>query len=180
MNRSATLCFDELLPSGERAATARTLRSSGAEVTSWNDAAGRTYAHVVFASDARFGSDPPSFARVHTPPLFIARVTPVLSTRLGALEEALCGSGRPAGILAGRPELGSLVIELDTTRTPLALLLALVDLEAGPGFGRRIEPLLPVDDAMLAALCASLLAEPELDTSRLIETYIEPMLDVCR
>jgi hypothetical protein len=158
---------------------ARTLRSSGAEVTSWNAAAGRTYANVVFSPDARFASDPPSSAQVNAPPLFVARITPVDATRLPALEDALAGAGRPAGILATHREPDSLVIELDQVRTPLALVLALIDVETGPGSARRIEPLLPLDDAALTALGAALLGEPQLDTTRLIETYIEPMLGMC-
>jgi hypothetical protein len=148
-------------------------------VTSWNDAAGRTYASVVLGAGVSCADAASGSGRIHEPPLFVARIAVSDATRLAALEEALAGDGRPAGMLAAHRESRALVIELDPIRTPLALLVAIVDLETGPGFARRIEPLLPVSDSVLTTLCAVLLGEPALDTTRLIETYIEPMLAAC-
>jgi hypothetical protein len=178
VKRLATLCFDGLLSAGERDTTVRTVRSAGGEVTSWNEAAGRSYASVLLAPHASLASALPKAASLHVPALFVARVIPADASRLDALEAALGGPERPPGILAVVRESSALVLEVDSERTTVPDVLALVDRETAGAQARRIEPLLPVDDAILVRTCAALLGEPDLDTSRLIETYIEPMLSV--
>ena len=110
------------------------------------------------------------------PPLAVLRVAPDAPRRLAALSEALGGPGRPAGVCELRAEASALVVEIDARRTPLALVLALIDAELENAPGRTIEPLVILDDGALAAFAGDLLGEPSLDASRLIETFLEPLL----
>jgi hypothetical protein len=73
-----------------------------------------------------------------------------------------------------------MVVEVDTARTSLALVVATIDAELQSAPGRRIVPLLPLGDAALVAFAGALLGEPSLDVSRLIETHLEPLLGAAR
>jgi hypothetical protein len=130
---------------------------------------------LALRTGAGFEYEPPSGVRYDEPPLVVLRVTP-LGGRVAALRHALGGPGRPAGVLDVRVDGPALVLELDATRTPLALVVATIDAELGSAPGRTIEPLLPLDDATLVAFAATALGEPDLDTSRLVETHLEPLL----
>ncbi|MBD5653822.1 MAG: hypothetical protein IAI50_01420, partial [Candidatus Eremiobacteraeota bacterium] len=55
-------------------------------------------------------------------------------------------------------------------------IVALIDATLERSSGRTIEALAPLDDETLCAFASDLLGEPDLDASRLIETYLEPML----
>ena len=68
---------------------------------------------------------------------------------------------------------GALSLELAPGGS-LRLVLDLIDVETSGA--RRIRPLLPLGDAALAALAAATLGIPDLDASRLIETFAEPLL----
>jgi hypothetical protein len=180
VKRFASVRYDGVLAPGERQAAARTLASSGAEVTSWSAAAGRTYAGVVFAPEAPFATERPPVGRIDVPPLVALRIVPDASRALDALVDAFTGDGRPAGLIDARRDGDALVIELDTTRTPLDLVVAAVDIEIMHVSGRRIQPLLPFDDATLTAFAGALLGEPDLEPARLIETHLEPLLGQLR
>jgi hypothetical protein len=176
VRRFASVTYDSELAPDERAAASQELASAGAAPTSWICAAGRTYASVAFHTGARFAHDRPSGVRCDEPPLAVLRVTPLADRRVAALHRALGGPGRPAGVVDVRADGPSLVVELETTRTPLALVVATIDAELASTPGRTIEPLLPLDDATLVAFAATHLGEPQLDVSRLVETHLEPLL----
>jgi hypothetical protein len=180
VRRFASVTYDSELAPDERAAASQELASAGAAPTSWICAAGRTYANVAFGSGARFAQERPSGVRCDEPPLVVLRVTPLEARRVAALHRALAGPGRPAGIVDVRADGPALVVELEATRTPLALVVATIDAELGTAPFRTIEPLLPLDDATLVAFVAAQLGEPELDRSRLVETHLEPLLDARR
>ncbi len=179
MIRFASVRYDGVLGPRERDEVVRSLRSTGADVTSWNAAAGRTYSRVRLQSDgeaealALLRRD----ARVDVPPLAVLRVEPLWPSALPALFAALAGPGRPAGVVDARTDgARALIVELDCATTSPALLLALIDVELRPAPGRRIVPLFAFDDDVLAAFAGAILREPDLDASRLIETYLEPLL----
>jgi hypothetical protein len=177
--RFASVRFDGVLGPRERDDTVRALRSTAADVTSWNDAAGRTYARISFdGARADAALDPlREFARVDVPPLAIWRIEPHDAHRRSRLLHALGGPGRPAGIVDARTDgERALVVEFDCARSAPAFVLALVDVELRGSPGRRIEPLLPLEDTDLAALAGALLREPDLSAERLIETHLEPLL----
>ncbi len=177
MKRFASVTFDGVLAACERHGAARTLRSAGATVTSWNAGVGRTYATVVLDAAADTAAvATASAARVDEPPLVVLHVTPRFADRVACIAEALGGPGRPDGVRDMRHDGEVLVVEVDARRTSLAVVLALVDLEAGGAALRRVEPLVALDDATLAALAGAALREPDLDATRLIETYLEPLL----
>jgi hypothetical protein len=181
--RFASVRYDGVLGPSERDETVRSLRSTGVDVTSWNVAAGRTYFRARLAA----GAEPAALAsrgaavRVDVPPLAILRVRPLWPAALPGVRNALAGAGRPAGMVEVRPDgAGALVVEFDCRGTAPALVVALIDAELKAAPGRRIEPLLPLEDDVLAALAGALLAEPAIDGSRLIETYLEPLLQAGR
>jgi hypothetical protein len=110
------------------------------------------------------------------PAPIVLEIVPQHAERLPALLEALGGPGRPAGIVAVEQRGAALRVELDERLTPLRFLVDLVDLELAHAPGRRITPLLPLADESLAAFAAATLAAPEISASRLVESFVEPLL----
>jgi hypothetical protein len=176
LQRFTSVRFERALADRERDDIARLLSSVGATVTSWSvpPAFGRTYA--LAALDPATGELPlPPEARADEPPIVPLEIVPLHAVRLAALEAALGGPGRPAGVRECLRSERSLLVELDESITPLSFVVALVDLELEAAPGRRIVPLLGLGDESLAAFAAAALREPDLDASRLIETYSEPL-----
>jgi len=178
LERSASARFESVLAPSERAAAVTALDSAGAKVTSWGVAgASRTYARLRLTATTdvervRAAID----ARIDEPALTVLQVVPRESERLPALLEALAGAGRPAGIVEAGICDGGLCVELDERATPLRFLVDIIDVELAPAPGRRIVALLPLDDASLTAFASATLAAPEIDGSRLVERYVEPLL----
>lgn len=170
MKRFASVRFDGVLGASERDEITRAYRSAGATVTSWAASATRSYVTLAFAPGA---DDVP-------PALAVLRVTPRAPCMVRALECALGGAGRPAGSADVYRDGDAVVIELDPERSSVALVVATIDVELGPAPGRTIEALVPLDDATLTAYAGFLLGEPALDASRLIETYLEPLIAASR
>jgi len=104
------------------------------------------------------------------------RVEALPTASLDRIREALTGPGGPAGILSAEIDGSCLLVSYDAARTPPALISAVIAAEVASSPGMHGAGELPRDDAALATFCSRVLQEPDLDTSRLIETYIEPML----
>jgi hypothetical protein len=175
VKRFASVAFDEVLGPGDRDAAWRWVRSVGAHVTSWSDAAERSYALLAVPADCLL-SDQFSGARVDEPPLAVLRITPARALGVDALERALGGAGRPLGVVEARRAGSAFVVAVKPDVTSLGFLVALIETALAGHSGGTIEPLLPFDDAALTELAGSLLAEPRLDAQRLIETHLEPLL----
>jgi hypothetical protein len=178
LKQFASVRFADVLAASERAAATRTLRSAGATATSWNEAAGRTYALVSFAVPGAYERTVAALpdARIGTPPVVVLRIIPDLPRRLPALAAAFGGAGRPAGVVASATESHAIVVEVDARTTSLATIVTLVDVETGAR-ERRIEPILPFDDETLASFAGEILVEPSLDASRILEPYVEAILE---
>ena len=148
------------------------------KATSWAVArCGRSYAIVRLAS----GSDLAALgeklgAQVDEPPLVILDVLPRDPERIPALVQALAGPGRPSGVVDAKASGDSVTVELNEGTTSLRLLVDVVDAELERSPGRRILPLFPLGDVTITAFAASTLRAPEIDASRLVETYTEPLL----
>ena len=177
MKRFASVRYDTVLAPSERETVTRTLRSAGAEVSSWTSAAGRTYASMSFEAEAALASAAQSAARVDAPSLVVLRITPDAPRRRSALLDALGGPGRFAGIIDARADDQAVIVELDARKTPLALVVAAIDLELRTAPGRTIEPLVVLEDATLAAFASALLCEPKLDDARLIEPFVDALCE---
>jgi hypothetical protein len=177
--RAASLRFDRVLAQGERAAAARALDSCGAKATSWAVArCGRSYALARLAPDCDLAAVGKTVgARIDEPPLLVLDVLPRDAERVAALAEALGGAGRPSGVIDAKTSGDALTVELDEATTSLRLLVDVVDAELERSPGRRIIPLFPLSDATLAGFTAATLRAPEIEVSRLIETYIDPLLE---
>jgi hypothetical protein len=181
--RFASVRYDGVLGPSERDETVRSLRSTGADVTSWSVAGGRTYCRVRVnaADESAARAALPRAARVDLPPLGVMRVEPFWPAALPALRHALGGPGRPAGVVDLRSDgSAALVVDFDCRRTAPDLIVAVIDAELRAFPGRRITPVLPFEDDVLAAFAGALLSEPDVDASRLIETHLEPLLRAAR
>ncbi|GAC1309861.1 MAG: hypothetical protein NVSMB21_16990 [Vulcanimicrobiaceae bacterium] len=178
VQRFASVRFDGVLVPAERDVVTRAVASCGATATSWAACGSRTYATLSLspACDVpaieRAIASGRSAVRVDAPPLVVLRVAPSAPRLLGSLGEALGGPGRPAGVRDARRVDDALVVECDPRVTPLATLVALIDVELASAPGRSIDPLVPLDDETLVAFAAALLCEPDLDCRRLIEPHL--------
>jgi hypothetical protein len=185
VERLASIRFDRVLEDRERDELTRVLRSSGVEAGPWSSpsGSGRTYAALRFAQTAAPDLLEPAAraaleaagGSLREPALALLEVAPQQAERLDALAAALAGPGGPAGIVECLRLRGSLLVELDEAVTPLSMLVDLIDIELAHAPGRRIVPLLGLSDERLAAFAAAVLGEPELDATRLIETYTEAL-----
>ena len=178
VKRFASVTFDGVLAPCERDDTTHALRSLGATVTSWNASAHRSYASIVLAPDADIAAIASGTnGRVDVPALVVLRVTPRFADRSRGVLDACAGAGRPAGIRDARADTGGdVTIEIDVALTAPLVAIAIIDSETGGTALRRIEPLVTLSDATLAALAGAALREPTLDASRIVETYLEPLL----
>ncbi len=180
MKRFASVTYDAVLATDERDSASGELASAGATVTSWNVAAGRTYAALDVSATGGDVVENVANGRVYEPALAILRVIPDAARCVPAVLEALSGSGGLCGVVDARRDGDAIVVEVDTARSPLALVVATIDAALRSAPGRRIVPLLPLGDAALVAFAGALLGEPSLDVSRLIETHLEPLLGAPR
>ena len=178
MKRFASVIFDGVLAVCERDDRTRLLGSLGATVTSWNASSDRSYASVDLAPVADIAAVARhTNARVDEPALVVLRVTPRFADRSRGLLHAFAGAGRPAGVGDARTDCdGAITIEIDVAQTAPLVALALIDVETGGPALRRIEPLVTLSDATLAAFAGATLRDPTLDASRIIETFLEPLL----
>ncbi len=182
MKRYASVRYGGALDASEREAFTRTLRCGGASPISWNATAAASYAGIQLEAScdvAALRAALPTF-RIDAPPLVVLRVKPSHPRMLDRLSHALGGDGRPAGIVGAAHDGDALIVEIEPRRTALALVVALIDVELRGAPARTIEPLVPLDDATLAAFVGDVLAVPELDTTRIIETHVEPLLASAR
>jgi len=174
----ASARFTDTLDARELDAATRTLRSAGANPTSWKTAGNHTYALLELESEAALAAirEAVPEAEVCAPPHVVLRIEPEHRRHVAALANALAGGGGFAGVVRCATLSDGLVIEVDVRRTPLYLILALIDVEIGAR-NRQIETVLPLGDDVLAACAGALLQEPELgDAARMIETHLEPLL----
>ncbi len=181
MKLFASARFTDALAVAERDAATRTLRSAGANPTSWGTAGNRTYALLELESEAALAAvaEAVPAAEVCSPPHVVLRVVPDRPRHVAALADALAGRGRLAGVVESATLRDGVVIEVDVRTTPLHLIVALIDVEIGAR-NRRIETILPLADDALAACAGALLQEPDLGAARLIETHLEPLLTAGR
>ncbi len=117
-------------------------------------------------------------ATLDEPPLVVLRVRPAVAARLAALEAALAGPGRPASVLSARVAANEIVVELVPRGRALVLLLAVIDAVLVATPGRTIVPVLPFSDDVLAEFAALRLGDAELTVSRVLEPYVEELLEV--
>ena len=177
MLQFASVRFTDALDLRARDVVTRNLCSAGATPTSWNTAGNRTYASLAVTIGADLGRVRAAVpgAVIDAPPLVVLRIVPDRTDRIAALAVALAGRGGFAGIVRCATDRDGVVIEVDVRTTPLSSIVALVDIEVG-AHGRRIEPILPLGDDVVAGFAGALLREPDLvDASRLIETHLESL-----
>jgi hypothetical protein len=178
--RSVSVRIDGILAVSEREAVSRAIAYPAGRLLSWSARPDipRTYAMFVLpvGYDAvAIAGALPAGARVHDPALVVLEIVAEQRRCSQALEHALCGAGRLSGIVDTVRTGSGMLVELDCARTPLSLLIDLIDVELAHAPGRAIVPLLPIDDTVLAAMARDLLGDPALDVSRLIETYTEAL-----
>jgi hypothetical protein len=101
-------------------------------------------------------------------------VSPAVPQALPALQEALAGPGRPAGILACHPFPGGIVVEWDPDVSRVELVLGLIDAELRRfASGRTSEVLTPLPKSTIAKLAAEGLQAPQVRLDRVLETLVD-------
>jgi hypothetical protein len=136
-----------------------------------HSAVNRSYASVASASPIGVSDVPPAAGDVvYNGAIIALALFPTVPEALPLLIEALQGSGRPEGVLACQAVPGGLVVEWNPQRSPVELVLGVVDLElrrfAG---GRTAELLSPLPAEVVAAVAASGLQTPQITTQRILE-----------
>ncbi len=176
MIRFASLRFDNALGE-DRSESTRALASGDTSIACWRTIASRTYAiaRIAGAFDARALAA--AGARVDEPPVNALYIKPFAIARLSELGRALGGPGRPAAVLDAFATEDGVVVELEPGGKPVALVLAVTDAVLAATPGRTVEPLLPLSDETLAQFVSLRLRDTELDVSRVLDTYVETLLE---
>jgi hypothetical protein len=175
---SVSLRFDVVYNEADRSRFATGLEPLRASIAAWraHPPSGRTYVRLAYAGDrppfAPFGQAP---VRVDEPSLAVLAIAASDPRRHAGLATALGGPAGLAGVVDARPFADGVLVELDPRITPLAVLVDLVDVELGGDPGRTIVPLLGIDDETLARFAGGILGA-DIDRSRIVETYAEPLL----
>jgi hypothetical protein len=169
-----------MLAESERDALASLLLSLGAAPTFWATAPSVARTYVRCEVEAEPGDAAARLAaadavRIDLPPLAVLEISPAGGAGLAALAAALGGRGRPVGVVSCERTPTTLVIELDTGHGALDLAVAAIDAELG-GTERRIVPILPLEDEVLARFAAVRLGSPAFGADRIIETHAEALL----
>jgi len=162
-----TLRFDMVVTAAERAALRARAEAEGVTIAFGPDAIfARTYARAH--GDEAWHS----FGDVSYDGAVIAfAIEPTPSDALPAIQAALHGRGRPAGVLTCDPVRGALIIEVRAESVLLALSIADVELQRFHGY-RRTTLLTPLVAEDAATIAADGLVEPDLGPRRVLETLI--------
>ena len=153
-------------------------RREGAQL-SWQhaNANDRTYALVEGTSREKLGTTPlgaGSGATVFDTPVIALAIRPNVAEALPAIEQALAGPGRPAGVLGVEREDDRLIIEWNLDVTPAHVMLGLVDVELARFHAARVTELLtPLPLDWWTAIARSGLQAPEIAPERVLEALIE-------
>jgi hypothetical protein len=177
MYRSVSVRIEGVLAEPRREELSRAVSSLGAREVSWRSRPdiARTYLSLALPQgyDATALARALDARRIDDPALLVLEVVPRDGARVDALVEALGGPGRLVGIVDAARTPDVVLMELDATRSSLCLAIDVIDAELEQAPGRRIIPVLPLDDTALAAAARDLLNDPAIDVSRLIETHAE-------
>jgi hypothetical protein len=178
ITRYASLRFEASIGPSDFDEIVRALSADGVAVASLNVAAERAYAALAIpleydvATVARTLASALPGARVDEPPLVVLDVRTETAADAERVRDAVGGPGGISGAVTRAAGERSTIVEIDETRTPLALVLDVIDIELR-GRARRIVPMLPLDDRTLTRFASARLGEPDLDRSRLIETHLD-------
>ena len=171
-----TICYRDIPSDAERGAVESALRAHGARVT-WqaNPRYARAYA-LVEGCTSESAADLSSTARatVFGTAIIALAVFPSAPEALRGIADALGGPGRPAGIVAVGECDGGLIVEWDLDRTPVEVVLGLVDVELRRFVaGRRTELLSPLPLAWWTRIASDGLAAPQIAPDRVLEALLE-------
>ena len=171
-----TICYRDIPDDAERGAVEGALRARGAQMT-WqmNPRYARAYA-LVEGCDPEGAADLKSTARatVFGTAIIALAVSPSAPEALRGIADALGGPGRPAGIVATSDCDGGLIVEWDLDRTPVGIVLGLVDVELRRFLaGRRTELLSPLPLAWWTQIASDGLAAPQIAPDRVLEALLE-------
>jgi hypothetical protein len=175
-----TIRYREMPGDAERNAVESIVRQRGGRIA-WqaNPRFERTYALIEGVSD-------PEAVRAATrgtvldSAVIALAVLPNVAEALPYLRDALCGEGRPAGIVACEPTEGGTIVEWDLERTGAEVILALIDVELRRFHAARVNELLsPLPLAWWTRIAANGLRAPQIAPDRVLEALLEQS-DVAR
>jgi hypothetical protein len=135
----------------------------------------RRYALVESTDEAvRAALSAVARATVFAGPVIALAVSPTAPEALPRLQDALCGAGRPAGILGCERTGGAVIVEWNLDRTPYETIETLIDVECGVYRCGRVNSLLtPLPIAWLTRIAAHGLHAPEIVPERVLEVQLE-------
>jgi hypothetical protein len=159
-----------------REAIDEAVRSHGGRTT-WraHPEIGRTYALLENAGsfDAQ-AVRAVAGAQAYETAVIAMAVSPAVPQALPALQEALCGPGRPVGILACHPFPGGVILEWDPDVSRAELVLGLIDAELRRfASGRTAEVLTPLPKSTIAKLASEGLQAPQVRLDRVLEARVD-------
>jgi hypothetical protein len=101
-------------------------------------------------------------------------IRPNVAEALPALQDALAGSGRPAGVLGFESDGTTATVEWNNEVTSAEVILAIVDIElARYGAARVTELLTPLPLEWWTSIAQAGLGAPEIAPDRVLEALIE-------
>jgi len=101
-------------------------------------------------------------------------IEPTPADALPAIEGALGGDGKPAGVLECSIAAGTAIVEFRPESTPPALILDLADVELRRFHGyRKVSLLNPLPTPVVAQIASAGLQAPEITPGRILETLLE-------
>ncbi len=113
-------------------------------------------------------------ATVFESPVIALALRPNVAEALPALQSALGGPGRPAGIVGCERYQHALVIEWDLDTTPASLVLAVIRVELARIHASCVKLLLaPIPLAWWTRIAAEGLGAPEIAPDRVLEALVE-------
>ncbi len=113
-------------------------------------------------------------ATVYDATIIALAVTPTLPEALPALEDALAGTGRPAGIVFAEGRDGAICVAWDLAKTDAGIVMSAIDAELRRfAAARTVELLSPLPLAAMTAIVAEGLNAPEIAPDRVLEALIE-------
>ena len=162
---------------GDRRAAIDGIAARHAGVVTWraSERCGREYGLVEgVGTQAVAEIEAAARATVYPKPIIAVAIYPGASEALPVLEDALGGTGRPAGVLACERVQAGLVVEWDPSVSQPAVISALIDLELRRfGGARTIELLSPLTADLAARIAAKGLQTPEIGPDRVLETLVQ-------
>jgi len=173
---SFTLRYRTIPSDTERSAVDAAVRRHGAGIA-WKDhaALSRSYALVEEANvDCAAEVAAQASAEIIESPIIALAVSPAAPKALPMLARAFGGPGAQAGVILGETVGGAAIVEWNMERTPVAVVLSLIDLELSRvRCGRGTQLRAPMPQLWWTRIASDGLHAPEIAPDRVLEHLLD-------